>query len=386
MLSMIEFSLFNEMNRGTGLGWLMMLGIAFCGAVFIKTILTFAQSRLSRVLKGFKGIWDDVLLQCLAATKTWVLFFWILHPIVQSTAVTTGKKAVLLLFVFASAVQIALWGLKCIRMWRDDVVQRKISTDGESASAIRLIATGIQGLFLIALVLVGLSNLGVDIAALIAGLGVGGIAVALAAQNILGDLFGSLSILLDKPFIVGDFIVAGNDMGTVENIGIKTTRLRSLSGEELIFSNKDLLESRIKNFKRMWERRAAMNFNINYMTETSKLEAIPGWVKQFIEEDPLLRFERCHLMNFDEASLKYEIVFWVKDPDFNKYFDSQQVLMLKMIRKFDEENVSFSMGARPFYMQGPEAEEGVEAFANNGGGNQPQAQQQQQQRPSSLNS
>lgn len=384
MLSMIEFSLVDEMNRGTGLGWLMMIGIALCGAILFKTILTFTQKSLSKLLTRFKGIWDDVLLECLAATKTWVLFFWILHPITQSTSTTTGKKAVLLLFVFASAVQIALWGLKCIRMWRDEVVKRKLTTDGESASAIRLIATGVQGLFLIALVLVGLSNLGIDIAALIAGLGVGGIAVALAAQNILGDLFGSLSILLDKPFVVGDFIVAGNDMGTVENIGIKTTRLRSLSGEELIFSNKDLLESRIKNFKRMWERRAVMNFNIGYLTETSKLEAIPGWVKQFIDEDSLLRFERCHLMNFDEASLKYEIVFWVKDPDFNKYFDSQQALMLKMLRKFDAEGVSFSMGARPFIMQGQDGEEGLQSFAKDGGGNKPISPQQQ--RSSSFNS
>lgn len=368
MLALIEFSLVDEMNRGTGFGWLLMIGVALFGAIVIKAILKFTEVRLSKFIAKFQGVWDDIILQCLGATKTWVLFFWILHPLVQSTQVTNGKKVVLLLFVVASSVQIALWGLKCIRLWRDDVVNKRMKTDGESASAIRLIATGIQGLFLISLVLVGLSNLGVDIAALIAGLGVGGIAVALAAQNILGDLFASLSILLDKPFVVGDFIVSKDDMGTVETIGIKTTRLRSLSGEELIFSNKDLLESRVKNFKRMWERRAVMNFNIGYLTDPQKLEEIPKMVKQFIEEDPLLRYDRCHLMNFDEASLKYEIVFWVKDPDFNKYFDSQQALMLKMLRKFDEEGISFSMGARPFVMQNAESdgEEGLQTLAKGG--------------------
>jgi small-conductance mechanosensitive channel len=351
MFSVIETSLLDEMNRGTALGWLLMIGISISAALLIKAALTFTENRLHKLIARFDGIWDDVFLQCLSSIKTWVLFIWTLHVFVQGTSIEGGKKIVLILFVIASATQIALWGLTCIRLWRDNVVKKRSASDGESASAIRLIATGIQGLFLISLVLVGLSNLGVDIAALIAGLGVGGIAVALAAQNILGDLFASLSILLDQPFVVGDFIVAGNDMGTVETIGIKTTRLRSLSGEELIFANKDLLESRIKNFKRMWERRAVMNFNVGYMTESSKLEAIPGWIKGFIEEDPLLRHDRCHLMNFDEASLKYEVVFWVKDPDFNKYFDAQQALMFKMLRRFDEEGVTFSMGARPFYMQ-----------------------------------
>ncbi|WP_168196663.1 mechanosensitive ion channel family protein [Bdellovibrio sp. ZAP7] len=363
MLALIEYSLVDEMNRGTGFGWLLMLGIALVGAIVIKAILKFAEARLVKYITKYQGIWDDIVLQCLGATKALVLFFWILHPLVQSTQATNGKKIVLLLFVLASSLQIALWGLRCIHLWRDDVVKKRMKTDRESASAIRLIASGIQGLFLISLVLVGLSNLGVDIAALIAGLGVGGIAVALAAQNILGDLFASLSILLDKPFVVGDFIVSKGDMGTVETIGIKTTRLRSLSGEELIFSNKDLLESRVKNFKRMWERRAVMNFNIGYLTDTAKLEEIPKWVKQFVDEDSLLRFDRCHLMNFDEASLKYEIVFWVKDPDFNKYFDSQQTLMLKMLRRFDEEGITFSMGARPFLMQqGDSNEESVKTL------------------------
>ena len=368
MFSVIETSLLDEMNRGTGLGWLLMIGISISAALLIKAVLTLAENRLRKVIERFEGVWDDVFLQCLASTKTWVLFVWTLHAFVQGTSIDGSKKITLVLFVIASAAQIAIWGLNCIRIWRDNVVKKRTATDRESASAIRLIATGVQGLFLISLVLVGLSNLGVDIAALIAGLGVGGIAVALAAQNILGDLFASLSILLDQPFVVGDFIVAGNDMGTVETIGIKTTRLRSLSGEELIFSNKDLLESRIKNFKRMWERRAVMNFNVGYMTESAKLEAIPGWIKNFIEEDPLLRYDRCHLMNFDEASLKYEVVFWVKDPDFNKYFDSQQALMFKMLRRFDEEGVTFSMGARPFYMQQqePPHEDATKALATNG--------------------
>ena len=207
-------------------------------------------------------------------------------------------------------------------------------------------ATALQGLLVIALVLAALSNLGVNVGALLAGLGVGGIAVALAAQNVLGDLFGSLSIVLDKPFIVGDFIVVGNEAGTVENIGIKTTRVRSLSGEQLVFSNKDLLESRVKNFKRMWQRRVVLKFSVPYWTPLSKVKSIPGWIQHYIKEESLLTFERSHLASYDELGLTFETVFWVKDPDYNKYMDIQQTLMHKILERFAHEDVAFARPTR----------------------------------------
>ena len=163
-------------------------------------------------------------------------------------------------------MQVAIWGFYVIKNWRQIYLDQRVKKDPSSSAALGLLFTAVQVTFLIVLVLIGLSNLGVDITALLAGLGVGGIAVALAAQNILGDLLASLSIVLDKPFVVGDFIVAGSEKGTVEHIGIKTTRLRSLSGEELIFSNKDLLESRVQNFKRMWVRRVVQSFVVVYST------------------------------------------------------------------------------------------------------------------------
>src|SRR5690606_19671212 len=141
-----------------------------------------------------------------------------------------------------------------------------------------LIYVTVRVLFVVVLILIGLSNMGVDVAALVAGLGIGGIAIALAAQNVLGDLLASLSIVLDKPFTIGDFIVAGSEMGTVENIGVKTTRIRSLSGEELVFSNKDLLESRVRNYKRMWQRRVEQKFSVVHATDVEKLAQIPVWV------------------------------------------------------------------------------------------------------------
>ncbi|HWU44155.1 MAG TPA: mechanosensitive ion channel family protein, partial [Bdellovibrio sp.] len=191
-------------------------------------------------------------------------------------------------------------------------------------------------------VLFGMSNLGIDVGALIAGLGIGGIAVALAAQNILGDLLASLSIVLDKPFEVGDAISVGGLSGVVENIGLKTTRVRATTGEQLIFSNKDLLESRVQNFKRMWQRRVVLKIGVTYSTPESKLTQIPGWIKGFIEADETLRFDRAHFMNIGAHSLDFEVVFFVKSDSYQVYMDRQQALLLTIYNKFNFEKVEFA--------------------------------------------
>jgi small-conductance mechanosensitive channel len=205
--------------------------------------------------------------------------------------------------------------------------------------------------FLVVVVLIGLSNLGVDITALIAGLGVGGIAVALAAQNVLGDLLASLSIVLDKPFVIGDFIVAGDYKGTVENIGIKTTRLRSLSGEEIVLSNKDLLESRIQNFKRMWRRRVVLKVGVIYSTTAEVLEKIPVWMKAIVTSEAKLDFDRCHFSGFGASSLDFEMVFFVNDSDYNLYMDIQQRVMLSIFKKFNEEKVEFAFPTQSLFIE-----------------------------------
>ena len=153
-----------------------------------------------------------------------------------------------------------------------------------------------------------LDNLGVNITALVASLGIGGIAVALAVQNILGDIFASLSIALDRPFAIGDFIVVGDVLGTVEYIGLKTTRIRSLSGEQIVFSNADLLKSRIRNYKRMTERRVVFGFGVVYQTPHDKLERIPAMVREVIEAQPKTRFDRAHFKEYGDSALAFEAV------------------------------------------------------------------------------
>jgi small-conductance mechanosensitive channel len=203
-----------------------------------------------------------------------------------------------------------------------------------------------------AVLLVLLDNLGVNITTLIAGLGVGGIAVALAAQNVLGDLFSSLSIVLDKPFVVGDFIVVGDFLGSVEHVGLKTTRLRSLSGEQVVFSNTDLLNSRIRNYGRMFERRIVSSIGVTYQTPVAKLRRIPEIIREIVEEQDRVRFDRAHFQTFADSALTFEIVYYVLTPDYNYYMDVQQNINLALFERLAAEGVEFAYPTRTVFVSG----------------------------------
>lgn len=190
--------------------------------------------------------------------------------------------------------------------------------------------------------LAGLDTLGVDVTALITGLGIGGVAVALAMQNVLGDLFASMSITLDEPFLPGDFIVVDTLMGTVEHVGLKTTRLKSISGEQVIIANTDLLKSRIRNFGRMQERRVVFNISVTYQTPHAVLERIPGMLKEIIEKNSSVRFERAHFQRLGESSLVFEIVYFVTEPDYSRYMDIQQAINLDICERFETERIAFA--------------------------------------------
>ena len=191
-------------------------------------------------------------------------------------------------------------------------------------------------------VLLALQNMGVQIQPLLAGLGIGGIAIALAVQNLLSDLFGSLTILLDKPFVVGDSITVGDKSGTVERIGIKTTRVRAVSGEQLVFANSDLLSSRLHNFKRMQERRVVFTFGLVYETQPDLLARVPSIVKEAIGRQSAARFDRCHLKTLNTSSVDYETVYFVTSADFTTYMDIQQAINLELLKRFAQEKIEFA--------------------------------------------
>jgi small-conductance mechanosensitive channel len=191
----------------------------------------------------------------------------------------------------------------------------------------------------------------VKITTLVASLGIGGIAVAMALQNILGDIFASLSILLDKPFVVGDFIIVETHMGTVEYIGLKTTRIRSLSGEQLVFSNSDLLKSRIRNYKRMAERRVVFSIGVVYQTDHDTLKKIPDLIRKIIEDQDQVRFDRSHFQGYGEFSLNFETVYYVLSPDYNRYMDVQQAINLAIFRQFETLNIGFAYPTQTVFLK-----------------------------------
>ncbi len=196
-----------------------------------------------------------------------------------------------------------------------------------------------------------LDNIGFKVSTVIAGLGIGGVAVALAAQAVLQDLFSYFSIIFDRPFEVGDFIIIDNFLGTVEYIGIKTTRIRSLSGEQVIFSNTDLTNSRVRNYKRMELRRVVFQIGVTYNTPIEKLKEIPNIIKDIITSIPTTRFDRAHFAKYGDFSLNYEVVYYVLDSDYNKYMDIQQEINFKIKEAFDSKQIEFAFPTQTIYLE-----------------------------------
>jgi small-conductance mechanosensitive channel len=331
-------------------GAVIVASVAF--AFLLKFILRLVSTNLRKVVKHTKSSWDDIGLDIVDGLRTWVIFLWLFFILGKSMP---GSQSVDRLFlfavVFATIYQTGLWGVYLIRHWKINILEKRAASDPSSSAAIGLLYRVIQVAFLTVLVLIGLSNLGVNITALVTGLGVGGVAVALAAQNVLGDLLASLSIVLDKPFVIGDFIISGSELGTVQYIGIKTTRLASLSGELVVISNKDLLESRIHNYKWMKERRVVQKFSVSYLTPVEQLEKISGWVKEIVTRQKKTRFDRCHFSNYGESSLDFELVFYVLDPDYNIYMDIQQEIFLEIFKLLHQQKIDFAFPARKIYLQ-----------------------------------
>jgi small-conductance mechanosensitive channel len=210
--------------------------------------------------------------------------------------------------------------------------------------------TSLQIVIWVIVALLILQNIGYNVGALLGGLGIAGIALAFSLQNVLSDLFAYVSIFMDKPFKVGDFIIVGGDMGVVKHIGIKTTRIKTLEGQELIMTNKELTEARVNNYKRMEERRVVFTFGILYETPHKKLKEIPGIVEDIIENVEILRHDRTHFHAFGDFSLNFEVVYYVKSPDYNTYMDCQQKINLDLVEAFEKKGIVFAYPTQQLYV------------------------------------
>lgn len=242
--------------------------------------------------------------------------------------------------------QVGLWAMAAIRFAIEQRRARSPSMDAIFTGSLDIILF-CAGLIIWAMVmLLALDNLGVQIKPLLAGLGIGGIAIALAVQTVLGDLLASMSIALDKPFSLGDSLTIGDFQGTVEHIGVKSTRLRSLSGEQIIIANADIIKARVRNFGRMGDRRTVFQFGVSYDTPTSVLAAIPGEVRKIVEAQPQTRFDRCHFLTYGDTALQFELVYFMTNPDFAVYADTQQAINLALLDRLREMKVQLAAPTR----------------------------------------
>ena len=338
--------------------WFVALAIILFVGVALRILLRLLLRRLKRLAARTPGRLDDLLVELMDKTKP--LFIVVASVYAGSLALTLPDIAVTtlrVLFVVALLLQAGYWGNGLVAFWIRRTVRRRLDDDADSATSIAALGFVVKLAIWAVVILIALDNLGVDITALIAGLGIGGIAIALAVQSVLSDLFASLSIIVDKPFVIGDFIVVGDQMGNVERIGLKTTRVRSLSGEQIVFSNSDLLSSRVRNYKRMYERRIVFGFGVLYETPTDVVAAIPSMVREIVERQMNVRFDRCHFRSFGNSALDFETVYYVDVPDYNVYMDTQQAINLGIMRAFEVEGIEFAYPTQTLYVRRPSPDE-----------------------------
>jgi small-conductance mechanosensitive channel len=338
--------------RNSLLQWLTALGIML--ALF--SVLLALRRWIRRSHQRLKDTPETELAEILS--RTTIPFFVVLCLYAGLKTLSTGASTARLL---DSAITIALfwqagvWIAAAANGMLDRRRRRALTVDRAVAGSLGVIGFIVQVIIWTMVGLLTLDNLGVDVTALVAGLGIGGIAVALAVQNILGDLFASLSITFDQPFVVGDFLAVGDFLGSVEYIGIKSTRLRSLNGEQIVISNADLLGSRVRNYGRMAERRVLFSLGVIYETPAAELERIPGMIRRIVEAQQDTRFDRAHFAKHGAASLDFEIVYYVLSADYNRYMDIQQAMNLQIHREFERAGIEFAYPTQKVILERPDA-------------------------------
>ncbi len=347
--SFAQLPLFNN----SLLDWLLALGIALLALLVLLAVRRSIRAYHQRMVATTQTELLEIPLQVLS--RTTLLLLVIISLYVGAQWLVMGLKSQQML---ASAITIALfwqagiWAVAAASIWIDRKRQRSLAVDRAAVGSLGIIGFVINVVIWAMVLLLTLDNLGIDITALIAGLGIGGIAVALAVQNVLGDLFASLSITLDRPFVVGDFLILGDFLGSVEYIGIKSTRLRSLSGEQIIISNSDLLSSRVRNYGRMNERRVVFGTRLAYETPLEELEKVPGLIREIIESqgNANTRFDRSHFAKHGVDAIEYETVYYVLSADYNKYMDIQQTITVTLHRELQQRGLRFAYPTQRLYL------------------------------------
>lgn len=317
-------------NTMTQWWWaLTIFGAALVIGLALKRVVKYYYQRMEKTVEVELM---EMPLKVISRTANTFLVIVSLFTALQSLKLTekvqhTSEKVLLI----AICWQVGLWVSTAAMSWLEHRRQFKLQQDRATAGSLNIISVVLRVAIWAVVLLLTLDNLGINITTLVAGLGIGGIAVALAVQNVLGDLLASLSITLDKPFVVGDALTIDDIQGTVEQIGLKSTRLRSVNGEQIIMANADLLKSRVRNFGRLNERRAVMTLQVAYDTPREKLQSLTEELRRLISAQNKVRLDRCHLSKLGSGAIEFETVYFVESSNYGTFMDTQQAINLDIL-------------------------------------------------------
>lgn len=347
ILDWLDYQLYSNSLRE----WTISAAVLIATLTVLYLIRYLIRGRLQRLAETTSSAFFKVARHVVGQSKGW--FLALIATNVSLRSIDAGETFDVVfgrLLVIGMLIQLGIWAVAGLGRFMLLRREQQLEEDAGAVAAMDIVSFLIRVSVWAVVFLLTLDNLGINITALVAGLGVGGIAVALAAQNIISDLFASLSIVLDRPFVLGDFLIIDDFYGNVEKVGLKTTRMRSLSGEQLVFSNNDLLSSRIRNYGQMVERRIAFSIGVVYETPYEKLEQIPKVIEDIIIRQELARFDRAHFQEYGAYSLNFEVVYYVESSDYKLYMDIQQAVNLELFRTFSETGIEFAYPTQTLFV------------------------------------
>jgi small-conductance mechanosensitive channel len=334
----------NIIEANDPIRWLISAGLIIIVFVLLKFVKFLIKNRLKALTELTKTQVDDFLVETLSAVSDLFLFFVALVLGVKNLNLSEAVlKGVNLIFLWGILIQVGLWGTKVVSFFIVKNIAKTAVVDAAKASTANSLGTIAKVLIWVLVLLIALDSIpSIQVDSLIASLGIVGIAVGLAVQNILSDLFASLSITLDQPFVVGDYISIDDYSGTVEKVGLKSTRIRAISGEQLVFSNSDLLSSRIKNYQSRERRRVVFTIGVTYQASSEQLNRVNDITRSIISNMEDVTFDRVHFTQLNPSSLDFEVVYYVDSVDFLVYMDAQQKINLELVRQFAAEGIEFA--------------------------------------------
>ncbi len=333
----------------TGKHYLYAIGLFILVFAILKLFERFILYRMKKLAKKTKNKVDDTIVEFLEHIGLPLYFFVSLYFSVKILNISIQLQKVLdyMLLLFT-----VYYSVRAINKVIDYLTKKQVSKNDTDDDSLAIILSKIvKGIVWIIAFLLVLSNIGVNVLSLVAGIGVGGIAIAFALQRILEDIFSSFSIYFDKPFEVGDFIIIGDDLGVVKKIGLKSTRIQHLQGQEVVVSNRELTSIRVHNYKKMEKRRISFSFGVEYSTPVKKLKKINELVTNAVDKQKLAKLDRVHFKKFGDFSLNYEVVYYLDSKDYNDYMNTQQAINFELVNEFNKNKIEFAFPTQTLYVK-----------------------------------